>query len=227
MAMAALDSHRDRIAAVVMSRLANWINCNAAGIQAVSAVVVALLTGFLVFLTRRYVRRTGEAIALSRDQLTEYRASLQLMREQVEHDKQSLKLAKEAFEREWQPQLRVFVHNPSINDARLEMVNLGRAAVHIESIEFGVGIGTSLRTDRMEWVRHVPVNESADLNISAYLLKVIAQQLGLDTAQPYDGNMAVRVEFFSAGSLHKSQWFYFGAVVRDGVVRNISPMLGS
>ena len=81
-----------------------WLNFHAAAIQAVCALVVAMLTAFLVFFSGLYVTRATKAIEVATDALTEQRASIQLLREQIEQEKQALKLSKDEFEREWQPQ---------------------------------------------------------------------------------------------------------------------------
>lgn len=69
----------------------SWTEDHAAAVQALSAVVVAILTVFLVAFTRRYVKGTEEALTISRDQL-------QLLREQVNDQKRALQLSKEQRE---------------------------------------------------------------------------------------------------------------------------------
>lgn len=90
-----------------------WINQNAASaIQAFSAVVVALLTAFLVRLTRRYVQGTEKALAVSREQL-------QLLREQVEDQRRSIELARQEQEREV-----LEAHRQELNQKILEPLQL-------------------------------------------------------------------------------------------------------
>jgi hypothetical protein len=190
----------------MIARVLQWIDCHSAGIQAISAVVVALLTGFLVVFTSRYVKRTGESIELSKQQLGE--------------QKQALTLAKQEFEREWQPQLRIFVHYVFPN-VILDLVNLGRTAIHVESVDFSVGVGTDLRSENMKLVKLIPVNHSEKQNIELRLLGVISKPT------TYDGNMAVRAAYFSAGRSYQSDWFNFGVVVREGRIVKVDPMLGN
>jgi hypothetical protein len=190
----------------MIARVLQWIDCHSAGIQAISAVVVALLTGFLVVFTSRYVKRTGESIELSKQQPGE--------------QKQALTLAKQEFEREWQPQLRIFVHYVFPN-VILDLVNLGRTAIHVESVDFSVGVGTDLRSENMKLVKLIPVNHSEKQNIELRLLGVISKPT------TYDGNMAVRAAYFSAGRSYQSDWFNFGVVVREGRIVKVDPMLGN
>jgi hypothetical protein len=71
----------------------SWTQDYAAAVQALSAVVVAILTVFLVISTRRYVKGTEKALTISSDQL-------QLLCEQVEDQKQALQLSREQHERD-------------------------------------------------------------------------------------------------------------------------------
>jgi hypothetical protein len=208
----------------MMTRIGVWINGNAAAIQAIAALFAASFTAIYVVLTFRYVKRTGEAIGLTQAQLGEQRKSLKLLREQVEQQGQSLKLAEKQFERDWEPQLRIWVHRANPQDVKIEFVNLGRTAIHVETIEIGAAIGTARSSERMNWLRLVPVNESHNLNIHAELLGAAGRLLHIDTALPLDANMAVRVEFFSAGRLHETEWFQFGVVIRERVIAAIKPM---
>lgn len=69
-----------------------WAESYAGTIQALSAIVVAILTLFLVLFTRQYVKGTESAVSLSREQL-------QLLREQTAEQRRALDLAKEQYER--------------------------------------------------------------------------------------------------------------------------------
>jgi hypothetical protein len=204
-----------------------WINDNAAAIQAISTSLAALFTAVYVVLTYRYVKRTGEVIGLTREQLDEQRASLALLREQVDQQRQSLTLSEKEFEREWEPQLRIWVHRANPQDVRLELVNLGRTAIYVQRIDFGAGSGTALRSENMDWLRLVPINGSDSINIHPYLLGTAGRQLHINTVDPFNGNMAVRIEYFSAGKLRQTEWFEFGVVIRARVITEITQMLGA
>jgi hypothetical protein len=71
----------------------NWTQDHAGAVQALSAVVVAILTGFLVWFTRRYVQKTEQALEVSRNQL-------QVLREQVEDQKRAIEFSRQQHERE-------------------------------------------------------------------------------------------------------------------------------
>ncbi len=70
----------------------NWTQSYAAAIQALSAIVIVILTWRLVRSTHRYVEATEGALELSRDQL-------RALRQQVNEQKRALDLAKEQYER--------------------------------------------------------------------------------------------------------------------------------
>ena len=207
----------------MIAKIGDWINCNAAAIQAISAFLASVFTAVYVFLTFRYVKRTGEVIALTRGQLEEQRRSLALLREQVEQQKQALKLTETQFEREWEPQLRIWVHRTNPNDVRLEVVNLGRTAIHIERILYGAGIGTEPKTESIQWLTLIPVNQSTSRNIHPELLGAAGRLFHIGPAVLQNVNMAARVEYFSAGKLHQTEWFHFEATIREHVITELKP----
>ncbi|HUC42237.1 MAG TPA: hypothetical protein VL913_00695 [Candidatus Micrarchaeaceae archaeon] len=201
----------------------NWLNGNAPAIQAVSAIAIAVLTYFLAKYAYQSIKRTDKAIELSRDQLKTQQDSLELLKRQNEDQQTALQQAREEFDREWQPELRVLVHRTNPQDVKLDLVNLGRTAIQVQSLDIGVGHGTSLRVKSLEWIRLVPINESRGDNIHALLIQAMTEQLGI-TLGDSDGDMAVRVRYFSAGASHETEWTRFGVVIRRGSIDKITPM---
>lgn len=115
-----------------LSGILGWFDQHAGAIQALSAIVVAILTGLLVCLTRRYVKETDQALNLARDQL-------RTMREQSAEQKRGLDLAFEQFEREWRPNLRIADVERWEGTIRLRLVNLAHPAAFVKELRIGTG----------------------------------------------------------------------------------------
>lgn len=204
----------------------NWLNLNAPAVQALCAITIVVLTGLLAWYAFQSVKRTDRALHLSGDQLKEQQKSLVLLESQIVDQRKSFELAREEFEREWQPQMRAFVHRTHSQDVRLDLVNLGRIAIHVESLEVGIGHGTSLKVQPFEYIQLISVNGSRSENIHTYLISALKEQLVVSNLRDCDGNMAVRVSYFSAGASHMSDWTHFGFVMRREEIIQITPMLG-
>jgi len=116
----------------LLFRTLRWFDSHAGAVQAISALFVAILTGILVWLTRRYVQGTNDALALSRDRL-------ELVREEAQEQKTALGLAKEQFEREWRPNLRIADIRFSAGNAKLLLANLAKSAALIKVLRIGTG----------------------------------------------------------------------------------------
>jgi len=131
----------------------HWLDSHAGAVQAVSALVVAILTSFLVSLTRRYVKGTNDALALSRDQL-------ELVGGQASEQKRALELSREQFEREWQPNLRIADICFSPGQACLLLANLARPAALIKELKIGTG-GSSRQDIQPQDVDSFPMTHLA------------------------------------------------------------------
>jgi hypothetical protein len=201
----------------------SWLKYLAPAVQAVSAVAIVILTYFLARYARQSVNGTDEALELLRDQLAKQQGSLELLKTQIADQKNALQLAREELEQEWRPQVSLFVHFVRSLEVDLQVANLGRTAVQVRAVELLVVVGTELRHSQSEWVRILPVNESRNLNIHTYILGAI-QRLAQADFTNYDGNMAARIEYFSAGQLYTSDKFYFGIRIRNRLVREIKPI---
>ena len=155
----------------MIARIGDWIDCNAAAIQAIATLLAALFTALYVYLTFRYVKRTGEAIGLTRKQLEEQRASLALLREQVEQQKQSLKLAEKEFEREWEPDLRVaLVERPDAKQTFARLANLAKPSALITGLVLEQVGGPTRDTETYPRSDLVPGGEARDLSVKTELI---------------------------------------------------------
>jgi hypothetical protein len=190
----------------------DWLNRNSGAIQALSAVVIVLLTGALVLFTRRYVSATNRALTLSGNQVDLQRESLALLAQQIAGQK-------EEYERDWKPQLRILLHRDNPQDVRLSMVNLGRTAVHVE----GIDIKPQSKSPKVKFVsffRLISVNTSDSINFHNELFFALMEFLGVGS-EPYEGEMAVRVRYFSAGKFYDGDWVRFRVWVRARTIEKL------
>jgi hypothetical protein len=201
----------------------NRLSYLAPAIQAISAVAIVILTYFLARYARQSANRTDKALELLRDQLTKQQDSLESLKTQIADQKNALQLAREEFQQEWRPQVSLFVHFVRSLDVDLQVANLGRTAVQVRAVELIVGVGRELTHSQSEWVRILPANESRNLNIHAYILGIIQRSTQADFTN-YDGNMAARIRYFSAGQLYMSDKIAFGIRIRNRQVQEIEPM---
>ena len=177
-----------------LQQLLPWLSRNAAGFQALSAILVAIFTLALVVITRRYAR-----IA-----------------------ERSLKLAKQQYEREWSPDVRVQVlESDTRKDIYPQLVvsNLSRAAALVHTLRFTRVRGANADT---QGVQAFPVNEllpgagSVTVNI---FLKLQAYVFGTHATE--EDLMAVSAGYYCSGKDLTTDWADF--VISSGPPLNIKP----
>ena len=141
-----------------------WLDLHAGAIQAISAVIIAVLTFFLVCFTRRYVNAATKALRLATNQL-------QLVRDQVEQEKNALELTRKQFERDWQPDLRIaLVERLDTLHTYARVANLAKPSALITAIRIGAGEGHL--QERLTFPRSdlVPGGDARDLPIKTQLV---------------------------------------------------------
>lgn len=202
--------------------LALWIDSHAAAIQAVSALAVAVLTYFLVTITRRYVRQTEEALKLSANQL-------QLAHEQLEQQKYFLQLSKEQYEREWQPDLRIAnIQRVGGEQVFLSVANFARPAALVKKLLIGVGgraeQGITPGDVENFSVRFlVPGGQirediAIQLHIGEYRRKYSPPQAPVGQRSQWQAGFSAALVYYCGGKDNQTPWRDFSATLHDYVV---------
>lgn len=121
----------------------HWLNQNAAAVQALAAVAVALLTIALVVVTGVYARITRGALQLSRQQ----------------------------FEKQWKPDLRIMA-TPELPQGRvkLEMFNMAIHSALVTHLVLEFGEGNGARSGQHTFKHLVPGYGSREAEISNLVL---------------------------------------------------------
>jgi hypothetical protein len=197
-----------------------WLDAHAGAIQAVSAVVVAILTGLLVWFTLKYVRVADDALALTRDQL-------HIIREQVAQEKSALDISLEQFTREWRPHLTIaridHLNNSSVT---ARVANLARPSALITELvieQRGHGGGPESRT--YSKAELVPGGEVGDISIYSELLLYRREQSPFTSGVP-TWQASLRAKFtYDCGFIEQlaTNWRDFSVTFRGTDIVALGP----
>ena len=216
----------------MLVQFAQWIGLTlfrldsiAAAIQAVSALAVAVLTYFLVSFTRRYVKRTEEALRLSADQL-------QLAREQLEEQRRFLQLSREQYEREWQPDLRIAnIQRVGGEQVLLSVANFARPAALVKKLLLGTGgraeQGTAPQGVESFSVRflvsggQIREDIAIQLYVGEYRRKYSPPQAPVGQRSQWQAGFSAALVYYCGGKDNQTPWRDFSATLHDYIVVNL------
>lgn len=134
-------------------RALDWTESHSAAVQALSAIVVAILTAFLVWFTRRYVMATEKALQLSRDQLD-------VLRNQVDEQKRALNQSIEQYER-----ASLEAHRVDLNEKILQPLRESLSSEYQEP-KFSVGFSPVMHYDPQAPAKSNPIKAGVKLEFS-------------------------------------------------------------
>ena len=183
----------------------NSLDAHAGAVQAVSAIIVAILTGFLVAYTKKYVKETADSLSVARDQLT-------VLRQQIADQEASSVLARAQFEQEWMPDLRIGEFTLASPSTKCRFVNLGRSAAFVKGVRIGTGgndANPPQDVDTFPLFCLVPAGDTVtDIETAGRIWKYGDKHLPRGASNQWQVSMSVALVYDCAGKTNiTSQWF--------------------
>jgi hypothetical protein len=201
-----------------VANVVRWLNENVGAIQAISSLAVAILTVFLVSFTRRYVKRTGEALEITRDQL-------RLLEHQVKEEARALALSREQFEQEWKPDLRIaFMGHSRETQAFAKVANLAKPSALVTGIRVIAEGGEQCDMAVYPQSELILGGMAVEIPVQRELIRY-RQTKSCSTAIRQEAKMKISFTYYCAGRTLETDWYSCSASFCDEFSENLPPML--
>jgi hypothetical protein len=199
--------------------LVRWLNQNVGAIQAISSLAVAILTVFLVSFTKRYVKRTGEALEVTRDQL-------RLLEQQVKEEARSLALSREQFEQEWKPDLRIaFIGYSRETQAFAKVANLAKPSALVTGVRVIVEGGEQGDMAVYPQSELILGGMAIEIPVQRELIQY-RQAKSYSTATAQEAKTRISFTYYCAGRTLETDWYSFSTSFSDEFIENPPALLG-